>query len=187
MNIADDINAEHRLVETCFTSSMGHYIRCGELILKQKERLKHGELKPWIAANCEFSYETARDYMRAAKEKSRGLPFSSLADLLAKTRKKRFINQDWEQSDPALVHTVTAAKMLTDMECSVRDLDQQSFDPATEEFRRLLAAAAALHAAIVELREALTKKTRGLPEAPYDRETAFVKLWEVARMPQLVS
>jgi hypothetical protein len=39
--------------------------------------------------NCKFSYKTAADYMRVAKQKSRGLDFSSLDGMKKATRKER--------------------------------------------------------------------------------------------------
>lgn len=41
----------------------------GEDLIAKKKELKHGEFKPWIEENCEFSYRTARVYVQVAKAK----------------------------------------------------------------------------------------------------------------------
>lgn len=65
---------------------MQHVCRCGELLLAEK--LKHPRtFKKWIDGHCDFSYKTAADYMRAAKQKSRGLDFSSIKEIKEKFRK----------------------------------------------------------------------------------------------------
>jgi hypothetical protein len=93
---ASEINREHDLVLTADANRMQHYVRCGELLLAQKAALKHGEFKSWIGDHCRFSYKTAADYMRAAKQKSRGLDFSSL-DVMKKTaRPERIQKPDLE-------------------------------------------------------------------------------------------
>ena len=67
---------------------MQYAIRCGELLIHQKAKLRHGEFKPWIEANCEFSYLSAAVYMKAAEQKCRGLHFSSLAQALSYANEK---------------------------------------------------------------------------------------------------
>lgn len=79
---AEEINQEHRLARSKAESAVQHAIRCGELLMRQKAELKHGEFKPWIETNCEFSYQSARVYMNATRQKDRGLSFSSLAQAL---------------------------------------------------------------------------------------------------------
>lgn len=81
---ADEINAEHALTHDHAVSVVKHAVRCGELLLKKKAQLKHGEFQPWIEANCEFSYKAAAKYMKAysASQKSTAVDFSSIAKLL---------------------------------------------------------------------------------------------------------
>jgi len=81
-NEAAQINEAHRLARQHAESAVQYAIRCGELLAAKKAELKHGEFKPWIAANCEFSYQSAHAYMKAAQQKSRGLDFLSLAQAL---------------------------------------------------------------------------------------------------------
>ena len=50
----------------------------GKFLMRQKRRLKHGEFKLWVAANCEFSYSSAKRYMKIAAWKGRGLSFPSI-------------------------------------------------------------------------------------------------------------
>jgi Protein of unknown function (DUF3102) len=65
--IADTINREHDMAITAAASAMEHAARCGELLIKQKKGLKHGEWQAWVAANLAFSVDTAQNYMEAAR------------------------------------------------------------------------------------------------------------------------
>jgi hypothetical protein len=65
--VASDINEAHRLARQSADSAVQHAIRCGELLIEQKARLKHGEFGEWIAAHCKFSQATANNYMKAAQ------------------------------------------------------------------------------------------------------------------------
>ena len=39
-------------------------------------------VKPWVEANCEFTYRSAAGYMKAAQQKCNALHFSSLREAL---------------------------------------------------------------------------------------------------------
>ena len=62
--IAGAINAEHALAQEEF---LKHAIRCGELLLEQKQRVGYGNFGKWIEAHCEFSVASANNYMKVAK------------------------------------------------------------------------------------------------------------------------
>jgi hypothetical protein len=49
-------------------TTVEHARRCGELLLKVKARLPHGQLMPWLKANCPFSQRTGNAYMRVARD-----------------------------------------------------------------------------------------------------------------------
>lgn len=82
-----DINREHRLAQSCVAEAVEHAIRCGELLIAQKSKLAHGSFRPWIKMNCEIAYSTAARYMKAAREKSTGVDFSTLSELFQSGRK----------------------------------------------------------------------------------------------------
>ena len=64
-------------------------IRCGELLIAQKVDLQHGEWKPWVDVQCDFAYDTAKRYMKAARQKVTGVPFSTLSQLYGPDRPTR--------------------------------------------------------------------------------------------------
>lgn len=97
--IGAEINAEHQLAAESFSSGMEHAIKCGQLLHRQKRTLKHGEFIPWVKANCDFSYETAKVYMLAVREKGRGLSFSSLKQLVHRNDDKKPASSS-ESCDP---------------------------------------------------------------------------------------
>ena len=56
-------------------------LRC--IVADAKAELKHGAFKPWIEANGEFSYPSAKKYMQVSKsQKGNALSFSSLRQAL---------------------------------------------------------------------------------------------------------
>lgn len=64
----ESINREHRLARESHEFTIQHAVRCGELLIQQKAALNHGEFKPWIAKNCEFSYRQAARYIQVKKK-----------------------------------------------------------------------------------------------------------------------
>ena len=61
------IKAEHDAAQAAKSSAIKHAIRAGELLLKAKEQLPHGQFLPWIEQACGFSDRAARGYMRLAR------------------------------------------------------------------------------------------------------------------------
>jgi hypothetical protein len=66
-HIKNGITEEHRLARQSAVDAVKHAVACGELLIKLKSNLKHGEFGKWISDNCEFSQATANNYMKAAK------------------------------------------------------------------------------------------------------------------------
>jgi len=78
--IAERINAEHRLAASNEATALEHKIKCGEMLLQQKAITKHGQWKPWVKQHCEFEYSTATIYMDMARKKLTGVNFSSVGE-----------------------------------------------------------------------------------------------------------
>jgi hypothetical protein len=79
--VEEMVNALHRRARSSAISAVEDAIRCGNLLIEQKASLSHGEWKPWVEENCDFSYQAAARYMKAANQKSTGVDFSSLSQL----------------------------------------------------------------------------------------------------------
>jgi len=67
-------------------SAVQHAIRCGDLLIRQKAELPHGEFMPWVVAHCQFRYSTAARYMKAAEQSSLGVEISALRQLFPSGR-----------------------------------------------------------------------------------------------------
>lgn len=70
---------------SCLTAAGGavqYAIRCGELLMRKKAELKHGEFEAWVGANCEFTTRHAQRYMKAASKSDTRVAFESLRELL---------------------------------------------------------------------------------------------------------
>jgi ParB family chromosome partitioning protein len=68
---------------------VAHAIRCGELLLKAKASMPHGEWQPWLRRNVSFAARTARDYTSLAKlspEKRRRVAVLPLREALRAQR-----------------------------------------------------------------------------------------------------
>jgi hypothetical protein len=75
--LADKINASHH---RGLESFLKHARRTGQLLIRAKERVGHGRFGAWIEANCCFSPESARGYMRVAED------WEALTELVASKR-----------------------------------------------------------------------------------------------------
>ena len=66
--LADEINEHHRRVVSSAFDALEAARRSGELLLRAKRGLEHGQFQGWIEGHCPFSYRTAASYMKIAKE-----------------------------------------------------------------------------------------------------------------------
>lgn len=64
--IATAINHEHSLAIKHADQAIGHAKRAGELLLKAKTQLPHGEFCAWVGANVTVTQRQAQRYMAAA-------------------------------------------------------------------------------------------------------------------------
>lgn len=65
-DLAEQANAAHAACEKAARSMLRHARDCGEVLLRVKARLPHGEFTPWIKENCAFTPRMARKYMTLA-------------------------------------------------------------------------------------------------------------------------
>lgn len=91
LTTAKDINEAHRLAKECAETAIEHALRCGELLIAQKDTLRgaagHGSWESWVEKNCEFSLRMAQRYMQAAKSVTRDA-FPSLRQALGYDKPK---------------------------------------------------------------------------------------------------
>lgn len=64
---AAEINSEHLAALDCAETAIEHARRAGDLLIKAKHSLAHGEWLPWIAANIQIGERHVRNYMTLAK------------------------------------------------------------------------------------------------------------------------
>lgn len=64
------INDAHRHARKFAESAIDYAIRCGQLLLEAKDKVKHGEWQQWVSGSCDFNGRQARRYMQAAKRSS---------------------------------------------------------------------------------------------------------------------
>lgn len=61
------INDEHQLAYGCAEEAMDHVRKAGEVLIKAKAAMKHGEWLPWLESNVDASVRTVQSYMRVAQ------------------------------------------------------------------------------------------------------------------------
>jgi len=64
--LAEKVNREHRHAESSARQALKHAVEAGELLLKAKEAVGHGNFNKWIEGNFEGSQRQATRYMRLA-------------------------------------------------------------------------------------------------------------------------
>lgn len=64
---ARKIDTAHREVVYAGKSMLTWAKDAGRHLLMVKEKVRHGEFKAWVEANCACSYRTAAEYMQVAK------------------------------------------------------------------------------------------------------------------------
>jgi hypothetical protein len=62
-----EINANHRECHKSGSEALNHAIQAGQLLLKLKECVKHGEFMPLVEKRCDFSYDSAKTYMKISE------------------------------------------------------------------------------------------------------------------------
>ena len=111
--IATEINAEHEAAKVAFNSGFTHAVRAGELLIKAKAEVKHGEWLPWLEENCQISLRSAQLYMRLTNERSRiesntqdlaYLTLEGAAALLGRPKEKKVESKEttlkwWEREE----------------------------------------------------------------------------------------
>lgn len=108
---ADEIDEAYRLACEAAESSVDHAIRCGELLIAQKKRLRHGEFQSWVDTNLVMSYDTAARWMRMARldrQKLSACNFSSVAQALEYDKNERRPKDRIIKKLPKLSQTVKA-------------------------------------------------------------------------------
>lgn len=79
--LAREINKESAAVEQSLKAGLDHARRAGDLLMRAKAQLAHGEWLPWLAANCTLSARTAQAYMRIARNWTELSKYATVADL----------------------------------------------------------------------------------------------------------
>ncbi|MFF8800896.1 MULTISPECIES: DUF3102 domain-containing protein [unclassified Methylobacterium] len=65
--LAGEINDAHRQVTFHARGMLLEAKRAGDALLAAKGKVRHGEFKAWVEANCRCSYQSAARYMQVAK------------------------------------------------------------------------------------------------------------------------
>lgn len=69
VDLATAINDEHRKCGEALLTALDHAMRAGDLLIKAKAEIGHGNWQAWIKENFEGSLRSAQEYMRLAKKR----------------------------------------------------------------------------------------------------------------------
>ena len=67
-DFAEQANGAHKACEQAARTMLSHARDCGDVLIRAKEYLRHGEWGGWLAENCQFSAGQARRYMDVARK-----------------------------------------------------------------------------------------------------------------------
>src|SRR4051812_39670335 len=65
--LASEINAQHEQAETASRDALAHAKHAGELLIKAKARIAHGNFLPWVRSHFAGTPRTAQHYMKVVK------------------------------------------------------------------------------------------------------------------------
>jgi hypothetical protein len=68
--LAVEIEAHHQSAYRLAAGAVDHALRCGDLLIEAKGRVKHGEWLPWLRSVTTISIRQAQNYMRLAKNRT---------------------------------------------------------------------------------------------------------------------
>lgn len=104
VSVAADIERQHQLAQSSAAKAIEHARLAGQLLLKVKADLPHGEFLPWLAANVAFTARTAQRYMSAAapQPKCDSLSYSPRAN--ARTPVRRITKANQRRLDALQAH-----------------------------------------------------------------------------------
>ena len=66
--LAEQANYHHEQCTAAASNALEHALRAGELLLKAKGLVDHGEWLPWLEKNFQGSQRTAQVYMGVARD-----------------------------------------------------------------------------------------------------------------------
>lgn len=69
VDLATAINDEHRKCDEAVSTALDHAMRAGDLLIKAKAEIGHGDWQAWVEENFEGSMRRAQEYMRLAKNR----------------------------------------------------------------------------------------------------------------------
>lgn len=103
--LAKEAQEHHKQVRLHLINALDHARQCGEILIRAKELVKHGQWKRWLNRNFPASYETAADYMIVARywnadclveARQEGYIFTSIKSVLDFVREKRA--EEWPKN-----------------------------------------------------------------------------------------
>ena len=67
ITLVTEIEAAHKMAQSAFASAVENAAHCGQLLLKAKAQVTHGEWGDWLDRNFPAGKRTAQGYMRLAE------------------------------------------------------------------------------------------------------------------------
>ena len=137
-DLANQINAAHKLCEAALKNGLQHAMEAGRLLAEVKSLCPHGEWLPWLKSNFKGSPRTAQGYMRIAShwpeleantQHVSHLPYRQALALLAAPEPPSLDNWTTQETDWIIENTpaIQAAmdKRLEEAKASLPQLRQQ--------------------------------------------------------------
>jgi hypothetical protein len=105
-DLAQRIHAEHQEVVAATKSGVEHAMAAGDLLIKAKGQLGHGQWAEWLKRHCEISERTARLYMQLAQNRGAIAKRQRVADLTLREAAKAVAAPKAKNTSPPAVQLV---------------------------------------------------------------------------------
>ena len=187
LSLVPQILAAHQEAVTLGKKSLDAAIKCGELLLKAKEAVAHGDWAEWLEKNCpDIKPRTARTYMQLADpenkeklddaERSRGADLGVGAARAALAKPKTEAEKAQAKAQAKAREAIKEAAIKEAIKAASASIEDQLRDLAPDEVLKALEDADWETEKLTELADLLNTHLKKLSEPPSPRPPASASL-----------
>jgi len=179
LSLVPQILAAHQEAVSMGKRSLDAAIKCGELLLKAKEAVKHGDWSEWLAKNCpDIADRTARTYMQLADpdnkdklddaKRSRGADLGVGAARAALAKPKTQAEKDQAKARAKAAKTAKETAIKDAIKAASASIEDQLRDLAPDEVLKALEDADWETEKLTELAELLNARLKKMETPKVD-------------------
>ena len=116
--LAAQIRTEHLAVKEAARSGLAHAMKCGDLLIEAKAKVKHGDWLGWLKNECSISERMSQHYMKLAKHRREVERKSEMISDLTLTEAIKMVGQKEDHACSAAFRRADASKHATSPQLS---------------------------------------------------------------------